>query len=84
MTPVRVTGTTDPAEIAAVLAAVSSARARQPQQSAYERWRRAPCRGSAQGAEQRLNPRPNRGIPDVIRRMCAALVLHPHPSVGES
>ncbi|HZZ97401.1 MAG TPA: hypothetical protein VFE19_10305 [Jatrophihabitantaceae bacterium] len=41
MTPVRVTGTTDPAEIAAVLAAVSSARAEQPQQGAYERWRRA-------------------------------------------
>ncbi len=40
MTPVRVTGTTDPAEIAAVLAAVSSARVRQPEQSAYERWRR--------------------------------------------
>ena len=39
MTPLRVTGTTDPAEIAAVLAAVSSARARQPEPSGYERWR---------------------------------------------
>ena len=35
----RVTGTTDAAEIAAVVAAVSSARAGAPQPSAYERWR---------------------------------------------
>ena len=41
MTPVRVTGTTDPAEIAAVLAAVVASRAvPAPQRSAYERWRR--------------------------------------------
>ena len=40
MTAVRVTGTTDPAEIAAVLAAVSAASRSQPQPSGYERWRR--------------------------------------------
>jgi hypothetical protein len=40
MTPVvRVTGTADAAEIAAVLAAISSAWARVPERSAYERWR---------------------------------------------
>lgn len=38
----RVTGTTDVAEIAAVLAAVSSARSQavSPELSGYERWRR--------------------------------------------
>jgi hypothetical protein len=35
----RVTGTTDAAEIAAVVTAVSSARARVPKPSPYERWR---------------------------------------------
>jgi hypothetical protein len=37
----RVTGTTDAAEIAAVVTAVSSARAHAPEPSPYERWRTA-------------------------------------------
>jgi hypothetical protein len=40
VTAIRVIGTTDPAEIAAVLAAVSSTRLRDPQPTTYERWRR--------------------------------------------
>jgi hypothetical protein len=36
----RVTGTTDVAEIAAVIAAVSSVRSRDVVPSAYETWRR--------------------------------------------
>ena len=40
MTDVRVTGTTDPAEIAAVLATVSAASRSAPQPSGYELWRR--------------------------------------------
>jgi hypothetical protein len=35
----RVRGTTDPADIAAVVAALSSARSDRPEPSAYERWR---------------------------------------------
>jgi hypothetical protein len=48
----KVTGTTDVAEIAAVLAAVSSARGRPAAPSPYEHWRVgriAALRGSANG-----------------------------------
>jgi hypothetical protein len=39
MTTVRVTGTADPAEIAAALAAVAARAVDDPPPSAYERWR---------------------------------------------
>jgi hypothetical protein len=41
MNAVRVTGTADPAEIAAVLAVVSATRSRAGRTSSYERWREA-------------------------------------------